>query len=100
MKRTPDGEVDLVPQKDTSRVPRDSVRISAVDEPGWEAVAGRIPAVGERVWCVEGPAEVVKLCGRISDGSRLIELRLADRPSTPFFAASSNVLMRVTPILG
>lgn len=100
MKRSPDGEVDLVPHKDTSRVPRDSVRISAVVEPGWESVEGRIPSVGERVWCVEGPAEVVRLCGRISDGSRLVELRLADRPSTPFFAASSNILVRVTPILG
>jgi hypothetical protein len=29
-----------------------------------------------------------------------MELRLADRPTTPFFAASSNVLVRVTPILG
>ena len=100
MKRTPDGEVEIVPHKDTSRVPRDSVRISAVVEPGWESVEGRIPAVGERVWCVEGPAEVVRLCGRISDGSRLVELRLADRPSTPFFAASSNILVRVAPILG
>jgi len=100
VKRTPDGEVDLVPHKDTSRVPRDSVRISGVVEPGWESVVGRIPVVGERVWCVEGPAEVVRLCCRSSDGSRVVELRLADRPSTPFFAGSSNILVRVTAILG
>jgi len=49
--------------------------------------------VGEQVYCTEGPAEVSRLLGRTSDGSRLLELRCADRPQ-PFFAASSNVLIR------
>lgn len=89
-----------MPHKDTSRVPRDSVRIAKIEQAGWEAVVGRVPSIGERVWCVEGPAEVVRHCGRIGDGSRLMELRLADRPKQPFFAASSNVLVQVTPILG
>ncbi|MGD8362884.1 MAG: hypothetical protein PVJ04_15765 [Gemmatimonadota bacterium] len=44
--------------------------------------------------CVEGEAEVVRVCGRVGDGSRLLELRLPDRPKVPFFAASSNVLMQ------
>jgi hypothetical protein len=51
--------------------------------------------VGENVQCIEGEAEVVKLLGRTGDGSRLLELRLPDRPKQPFFAASSNVLVQV-----
>jgi len=46
------------------------------------------------VQCVEGEAEVIKVLGKISDGSRLLELRLPDRPKAPFFASSSNVLMK------
>ena len=43
---------------------------------------------------MDGPAEVVRLLGRTSDGSRLLELRCADRPQ-PFFASSSNILVRL-----
>ena len=78
---------------DTSRVRRDSLRISSVDRPGWEISPGRVPEPGERIWCTEGQAEVVRLLGRTSDGSRLIELRCESRPH-PFFASSSNVMFR------
>jgi hypothetical protein len=37
---------------------------------------------------------VVKVLTRLSDGSRLLELSLHDGPKTPYFAASSNVLLR------
>jgi len=77
----------------TSRVSRDSLRISSVAPSGWEPSSGRVPDVGEQVYCTEGPAEVVKQLGRTSDGSRLLELRCGDR-AQPFFAASSNVLVR------
>jgi len=76
----------------TTRVPRESLRISSVDPAGWLA-SSRIPGVGEYVYCTDGPAEVVRLLGRTSDGSRLLELRCTDRPQ-PFFASSSNVLLR------
>jgi hypothetical protein len=79
---------------DTSRVPRESLRISSVAPPGWEPSPGRLPSVGEYVYCTDGPAEVVRVLGRTSDGSRLLELRCPDRPQ-PFFASSSNVLLRV-----
>jgi hypothetical protein len=35
----------------------------------------------------------VKVLGRTSDGSRLLELRCADQ-TQPFFASSSNVLLQ------
>jgi len=78
---------------DTSRVPRDSLRISSIEMPGWEPASGRVPAVGEEIQCVDGPAEVIAVLGRTSDGSRLLELRCTSRPQ-PFFASSSNVLVR------
>jgi hypothetical protein len=80
-------------QPDTSRQSRDSLRISSVEPRGWEAVDGRIPEVGDSVYCTEGPAQVVRVLGRTSDGSRLLELRCDERPQ-PFFASSSNVLVR------
>jgi hypothetical protein len=39
-------------------------------------------------------AEVIKLHGKTSDGSRLLELRLVEEKAPPFFASSSNVLVR------
>jgi hypothetical protein len=60
-----------------------------------------MPQVGEYVYCVEGPAEVVKLLGKTGDGSRLLELRFPGRRE-PFFAAASNVLLaeRGDPAIG
>lgn len=75
----------------TSRVRRDSLRISTVDRPGWYPSPGRVPEPGDHIYCLEGPAEVVRLLGRTSDGSRLLELRCEGRPQ-PFFASSSNIL--------
>jgi hypothetical protein len=49
--------------------------------------------VGEEVCCAEGVATVNRLLGKTSDGSRLLELILPDRPRHPFFAAASNVLV-------
>jgi hypothetical protein len=50
--------------------------------------------VGEIVFCREGRAEVARVLGRNSDGSRLLELRLIRGGKAPYFAASSNVLRR------
>jgi len=73
---------------------RDSLRIASVDLPGWDVGAERVPRVGDDVWSVDGLAEVVRVLGRTSDGSRLLELRLVDRRKPPYFAAASNVLQR------
>ena len=80
-------------QSDTSRQSRDSLRISSVEPSGWQPPDGRTPEVGETVYCTAGPAEVIRVLGRTSDGSRLLELRCSERPQ-PFFAAASNVLVR------
>jgi hypothetical protein len=82
-----------MPQPNTSRTPRDSLRISSVEPPGFQPSDGRTPEVGDTVYCTDGLAEVARVLGRTSDGSRLLELRCPDRPQ-PFFAASSNVLVR------
>ena len=78
----------------TSRTSRESLRISSVEPAGWQSPPfGHVPSKGESVYCTDGPAEVVRVLGRTSDGSRLLELRCSTRPQ-PFFAASSNVLIR------
>ena len=82
---------------DTSRVSRESLRIASVDRPGWEPCVGRVPKVGEHVCCVGGPAKVTRVLGRTSDGSRLLQLECGD-DARPFFAASSNVLVRTDAI--
>jgi hypothetical protein len=79
-----------------SRVPRESLHISSIERPGWHLSPGRVPEPGEQIYCLEGPAEVTRLLGRTSDGSRLLELRCESRPQ-PFFASSSNVLFRSDP---
>lgn len=70
------------------------LHVDATRAPGWEPGNGRIPAAGDTVYCTEGEAEVAKVRGRTGDGSRLLELRLLERPGAPFYAAASNVLMR------
>lgn len=79
-----------------ARVRVDSLKMVSGDHPGWRApVGGRIPEVGERVLCADGEAEVTQVLGRTGDGSRLLELCLPERPKHhPFFASSSNVLVR------
>ena len=78
---------------ETSDASRDSLRVSSREPPGWQPASGRVPEVGDVVYCTSGPATVVKVLGRTSDGSRLLELRCADQPQ-PFFASSSNVLLQ------
>lgn len=61
----------------------------------WRTGADRVPRVEDRVLCTEGMARVVRVLGRISDGSRLLELRLLEvDDAPPFFAAASNVLVQ------
>ncbi|MDB4948745.1 MAG: hypothetical protein JWM27_1394 [Gemmatimonadetes bacterium] len=61
--------------------------------PGWVTGAERIPGVGEEIYCVAGMGEVVKVLGKTGDGSRLLEVKLLDPGTKPFFAAGSNVLV-------
>jgi hypothetical protein len=82
--------------KNTSRLPRKLLNISSHARAGWE-VPEQTPAIGTEVLSVEGPAEVVRVLGKVSDGSRLLELRIVDRDGPSFFAATSNVLQERDP---
>ena len=79
----------------TTRTKREDLRIGGSAEGEWQ-VRPRTPAVGEVVRTVEGPAEVIRVLGKVSDGSRLLELRI-DRDGPVYFAATSNVLQRPEP---
>ena len=82
--------------KNTSRVARELLKITSHAKEGWE-VSARTPAVGAQVVSVEGLAKVVRVLGKVSDGSRLLELEIVDRHGQSFFAASSNVLQEQAP---
>jgi hypothetical protein len=82
----------------SARISRDTLRVALTSATltelgGWLSGVERMPAVGERVQCTEGLAQVTKILGKTGDGSRLLELTLPDRPRHPFFAAASNVLV-------
>jgi hypothetical protein len=72
----------------------DDLVVSREAQPEWKTGNEKLPSVGELVLCTSGMAEVVKLLGKTSDGSRLLELRLVEEKAPPFFAAASNVLVR------
>lgn len=61
--------------------------------PGWPTAADCRPQAGDQVYCTAGDATLMRIHGRTGNGSRLLELRLPDRPRAPFFAAASNVVV-------
>lgn len=63
------------------------------DRPGWISGADRIVAVGEEVYCAGGEGTILSVHGKTGDGSRLLQIRLTNGVSAPFFAAASNVLV-------
>ena len=77
-----------------SRQRRELLKVESMSRPGFRSVPGHVPKAGDRVYCADGEAEVVQVLSKLSDGGRLLELRLDDRPKPSFFAASSNVLVR------
>ena len=81
----------------TRRLRSTDLRVDPDSRPGWHIAEKRVPRQGEKVYCTEGEAEVSRVCGRTSDGSRLLELRILDRTAPPFYAAASNVLVKIKP---
>jgi len=77
----------------TSRLRPESLSIASTAHTGFHASPEYVPQVGEKVQTTEGAAEVIRVLTRVT-GGRLLELRLEERPSPPFFAASHNVLIR------
>ena len=82
--------------KNTSRLARGLLNISTYPRDGW-AVSVDTPPIGAEVLTVEGLARVVRILGKVSNGSRLLELEIVDREGPSFFAATSNVLQEGDP---
>ncbi|HSJ06492.1 MAG TPA: hypothetical protein VK936_07315 [Longimicrobiales bacterium] len=68
-------------------------RIDPTARPGWVKGNVREPRVGDEVFCTAGAGTVLRIHGRTGNGSRLLEVRLANSAKAPFFVASSNVLV-------
>jgi hypothetical protein len=81
------------PNHSSRRIRAEALRVDPRACPGWEPGADRRFSPGDRVFCAEGIAEVVRVLGWTGAGLRLLELRLTDQAAPPFFAASSNVLV-------
>lgn len=81
--------------KNTSRLARNRLDISTYEQEGWE-VGEQTPEIGAEVVSIEGPATVLRVLGKVSDGSRLLELEIVDRDGPSFFAPTSNVLQKQT----
>lgn len=78
----------------TKRLHVEDFRVDASDRPGWVAGNVRILGIGEEVYCIGGTGIIAAILGKTGDGSRLLEIRLADETAKPFFAAASNVLVQ------
>lgn len=78
----------------TRRIRAEDFRVDPEGHPGWVVRDSRAPTVGEAVFCAGGEGAVASVHGKTGDGSRLIQIRLDDQETPPFFAASSNVLFR------
>lgn len=74
------------------RIRTDELHVDTEAHPDWINGKDQLPTAGERVFCTAGLAEVVKVLGKVSDGSRLLELRI-EGVTQPFFVAASNVLV-------
>lgn len=75
------------------RLDRETLTVDPEARPGWISGTERTPLAGEEVFCAAGAALVVKVLGKTSDNSRLLELKLVEGDGKPFFASSSNVLV-------
>jgi hypothetical protein len=75
------------------RIREHEMIVDAGARPDWIPAMDRMPCVGDDVFCVGGEGKVAAVLGKTGDGSRLLEIRLADPSARPFFAAASNVLV-------
>lgn len=77
----------------TKRLRPEDLQVDPAKQPDWPSGAENPPVIGDRVFCAAGLADVVKLLGKTSDGTRILELKLVGIHAPPFFAAASNVLV-------
>jgi hypothetical protein len=78
------------------RIRSEDLRVDETAHPDWVSGNECVLSAGDHVFCTAGMAEVVRVRGRTGDGSRLLELKLLDGTTAPFFTAASNV--RVSPV--
>jgi hypothetical protein len=69
------------------------LRVDRSARPDWATGLEVVPAVGQKVYCTAGMAEVVAILGKTGNGSRLLQLRLMERAGPTFHVAASNVLV-------
>ncbi len=77
----------------TKRMRAEEFRVDPEERPGWIRGNTRTPTVGEEVFCAGGAGSVASVHGKTGDGSRLLQIRLSEEGTPPFFAAASNVLV-------
>lgn len=75
------------------RIRAEDLSVSSNERPNWVPGSARTPRVGEEIFCAGGAGVVTAVLGKTGDGSRLIQIQLADPTAKPFFAAASNVLI-------
>lgn len=78
----------------SARRPRtENLHVDLTNRPGWVTGNLRELGVGQEVYCAGGAGVLAAVLGKTGDGSRLLEIQLADPTVKPFFAAASNVLV-------
>ncbi len=83
----------MLPFRNANKLRIEDFRVSLEDRPGWVWGTTRVPRQGEEIFCAAGAGTVTALHGKTGDGSRLVQIGLANVPKRPFFAAASNVLL-------
>ena len=82
--------------KNTSRVPR--TRLDITSDPGdGRAASEQRSTVGAEVRSTERMARLVRVLGKVSDGSQSLAVNIMDRGAPPHFAATPNVLQVLDP---
>lgn len=77
----------------SKRIRPDQLAVDTTARPDWQNGAAQPPLIGDQVYCAAGLAQVMKLLGKTSDGTRILELKLVDMVAPPFFASAANVLV-------
>lgn len=91
--RVPAVRASLISPRGAVVLKPEDQRIDRSSHPDWPTGAEGTPQAGDGVYCTAGFATIVRVLGRVGNGSRLLELRLPGEPRSSFFAAASNVLM-------
>jgi hypothetical protein len=87
------GGKQMAKGNSTKRMRAEEFLVDPEDRPGWVRGDARNLKVGEEVYCAGGSGSVASVHGKTGDGSRLLQIRLAEEGTPPFFAAASNVLV-------